>query len=590
MKRLFIAGMIFMLFLSLGAVSSSAAGSFTSKTYNGRTYKLYVPSSYQGGAALPLVVMLHGCTQDPDQFAAGTQMNALAETEKFFVLYPEQPSSANSNKCWNWFDTAHQSRGSGEPALIAGMVNQIKSSYSIDADQVFVGGLSAGAAMSVIMGATYPDIFAAISVGAGLEYKAATSVTGAYTAMSSGGPNPIQQGDLAYSAMGEHKRVVPVILFHGTADYTVAPINAHQILSQWAQTNDRASDGLDNNNIDDTADQTLPGTVSGGRSYTQYIYKDTAGKTVMEKYMIEGMGHAWSGGSTSGSYTDPKGPNATKLSWNFFKNHPKNGDAPNPGDISPPVTAASPAGGTYGSSVSVTLSPNEPATTYYTLDGSTPTVNSLKYSEPISINSSKTIKFFSVDAAGNQEGVKTEVYQISGTSEKSSVFSSLAAEDGFIGNLSADGMSSSIHKIGDKGMYNTDTYRTILSFDTSSLPDDASITDVSLKIYRKSSTGNISSLKGDIKSGVFGTSSTLEQIDYQASPSISAAFQMSVPSLDNGYTTIQLPSSLLGYMNRNGKTQFRLSSSGSADFLSDVVEIYGGDNPAYAPTLTVSYK
>ncbi|MFE7822084.1 PHB depolymerase family esterase [Priestia megaterium] len=590
MKRLFIAGMIFMLFLSLGAVSSSAAGSFTSKTYNGRTYKLYVPSSYQGGAALPLVVMLHGCTQDPDQFAAGTQMNALAETEKFFVLYPEQPSSANSNKCWNWFDTAHQSRGSGEPALIAGMVNQIKSSYSIDADQVFVGGLSAGAAMSVIIGATYPDIFAAISVGAGLEYKAATSVTGAYTAMSSGGPNPIQQGDLAYSAMGEHKRVVPVILFHGTADYTVAPINAHQILSQWAQTNDRASDGLDNNNIDDTADQTLPGTVSGGRSYTQYIYKDTAGKTVMEKYMIEGMGHAWSGGSTSGSYTDPKGPNATKLSWNFFKNHPKNGDAPNPGDISPPVTAASPAGGTYGSSVSVTLSPNEPATTYYTLDGSTPTVNSLKYSEPISINSSKTIKFFSVDAAGNQEGVKTEVYKISGTSEKSSVFSSLAAEDGFIGNLSADGMSSSIHKIGDKGMYNTDTYRTILSFDTSSLPDDASITDVSLKIYRKSSIGNISSLKGDIKSGVFGTSSALEQIDYQASPSISAAFQMSVPSLDNGYTTIQLPSSLLGYMNRNGKTQFRLSSSGSADFLSDVVEIYGGDNPAYAPTLTVSYK
>ena len=274
----------------------------------------------------------------------------------------------------------------------------------------------------------------------------------------------------------------------------------------------------------------------------------------------------------------------------LFKNHPKNGDASNPGDISPPVTAASPAGGTYGSSVSVTLSPNEPATTYYTLDGSTPTVNSLKYSEPISINSSKTIKFFSVDAAGNQEGVKTEVYQISGTSEKSSVFSSLAAEDGFIGNLSADGMSSSIHKIGDKGMYNTDTYRTILSFDTSSLPDDASITDVSLKIYRKSSTGNISSLKGDIKSGVFGTSSALEQIDYQASPSISAAFQMSVPSLDNGYTTIQLPSSLLGYMNRNGKTQFRLSSSGSADFLSDVVEIYGGDNPAYAPTLTVSYK
>ncbi|PNB77000.1 poly(3-hydroxybutyrate) depolymerase, partial [Pseudomonas sp. FW305-BF6] len=109
-------------------------------------------------------------------------------------------------------------------------VNQVKTDYAIDSDRVYVGGLSAGAAMSVIMGATYPDVFAAISVGAGLEYKAATSVTNAYTAMSSGGPNPSQQGDAAFSAMGSNKRVVPVVVFHGTSDYTVYPVNANQVI------------------------------------------------------------------------------------------------------------------------------------------------------------------------------------------------------------------------------------------------------------------------------------------------------------------------------------------------------------------------
>ena len=135
-------------------------------------------------------------------------MNTLADEKNFLVLYPEQTSSGNSNKCWNWFETAHQSRGSGEPFIIAGMVTTVKNNYSIQDERVYVAGLSAGAAMSVIMGATYPDFFSGIGVGAGLEYKAATSMSGAFTAMSSGGPNPTQQGIAAYGAMGSRAKML----------------------------------------------------------------------------------------------------------------------------------------------------------------------------------------------------------------------------------------------------------------------------------------------------------------------------------------------------------------------------------------------
>ncbi|WP_081415042.1 extracellular catalytic domain type 1 short-chain-length polyhydroxyalkanoate depolymerase [Ectobacillus panaciterrae] len=411
-----IAGFIISSFIWL-LPTVNATGSFITETYNGRNYKLYIPSGYQAGSAVPLVVMLHGCTQDPDQFAAGTQMNNLAETENFIVMYPEQTSSANSNKCWNWFAPAHQSRGSGEPALIAGMVNQVKSTYSIDSNRVFVSGLSAGAAMSVIMGATYPDIFAAIGVGAGLEYKAATSLTNAYTAMNSGGPNPVQQGNAAYTAMGSAKRAVPVIVFHGTSDYTVYSVNAHQVISQWAQTNNCALDSEDNNNIADVADETITGSIPGGRSYTRYVYKDSSGAAIMEKYMIDRMGHAWSGGSSSGSYTDPRGPNATQIIWNFFKHHPMNESR----GATLPVTIAAPDGGTYASAVNVTLSVNESAATYYTTDGSIPTIHSTRYTAPILISTTATLKFFSIDSAGNQESIKTEAYNINASGCGSSI-------------------------------------------------------------------------------------------------------------------------------------------------------------------------
>ena len=658
--------------LSLGLTNLSslpvyAAGTFTSVSYSGRTYKLYVPSGYTAGSNVPLMVMLHGCTQNPDDFANGTRMNALAETEKFIVIYPEQTSSANSSKCFNWFETAHQSRGSGEPALIAGMVNDVKSKYSIDSSKVYVAGLSAGAGMSVILGATYPDVFKAIGVGAGLEYKAATSMTGAFTAMSSGGPSPNTQGQVAYNAMGSYKRVVPTIVFHGTSDTTVATVNGNQVLSQWAETNDRADDGVSNDSIDDVADVTESVPANGSkRAYTRYVYNDSTGKPVMEKYLITGMAHAWSGGVTPGTYVDANGPDATTIAWNFFKSTgvdvvaPVTTANPNGGtfensvvvslianetastyyttdgttpttnsakytgpitfstssgtvtktlkffsvdtagnaeavksatytlnyvtDTTAPVTTASPAGGTYTAAQSVTLTTNEAATTYYTLDGTTPTTSSTRYTGAIAISTSKTLKYFSVDTAGNAETVKTATYTINIPTSIS--INSIDAEDGFAGQYLADSYGTAV-KLGDKGMYNADTYRGILSFDTSSL-GTTTVSSAKLRVYRKSLVGNVTGIKVDIKSGFFGTASTLAQADYSAAASATDIATSSIPTANNAYVDITIPTTAFQYINKSGKTQFKLKAVAGTDSVSDVLEIYGGEGGAYAAQLIIN--
>jgi poly(hydroxyalkanoate) depolymerase family esterase len=265
-----------------------------------RAYRLFIPSRYQG-QPLPLVVMLHGCTQSPDDFAAGTRMNFIAEEQTCFVVYPAQPSEANRAKCWNWFRTADQQRGRGEPSLIAGITRQIMRDYSIDPKRVYVGGLSAGAAAATIMGATYHDLYAAIGVHSGLACGAAIDLPSAFVAMRQGG----RSDDRVILGAGPP---VPTIVFHGDRDITVHPNNGDHILEQFMRTTS-------------TQKKVHRGQVPDGHAYTRTIHTDASGCGIFEHWNIHGAGHAWSGGSPAGSYTDPRGPDATSEMLRFFLTH-----------------------------------------------------------------------------------------------------------------------------------------------------------------------------------------------------------------------------------------------------------------------------
>lgn len=269
-----------------------------------RAYKLYVPSGYNA-RALPLVVMLHGCTQSPDDFAAGTRMNELAEELTFLVAYPAQDLSANVSKCWNWFDAGNQQRDQGEPSLIAGITRQITRDFLVEPGRVYIAGLSAGGAAAAIMGSTYPDLYAAIGVHSGLACGAATDVPSAFEAMrqgrSSGVWEPCQRDGSG--------RATPTIVFHGDHDMIVNPVNGDQVIAQAKAAADLRI-------------TVTRGQAPGGMSYTRTVQVDESGRRILEQWVLHGAGHTWSGGSSAGSHTEPRGPDASREMMRFFLQHP----------------------------------------------------------------------------------------------------------------------------------------------------------------------------------------------------------------------------------------------------------------------------
>jgi poly(hydroxyalkanoate) depolymerase family esterase len=283
-------------------------GQFMEATYSNpagtRAYKLYIPSGYHG-QPLPLVVMLHGCTQSPDDFAAGTRMNLIAEEQTCLVVYPAQPIEANAARCWNWFRPSDQRRGQGEPSLIAGITHQIMRDYSVDPQRVYIGGLSAGGAAAAVMGATYPDVYAAIGVHSGLACGAAIDIPSAFAAMRQGETSASMSGDI--SAVLGHGSDLPTIVFHGDQDNTVHPRNGDHVIAQ------RRTAKLQK--------KIHRSRAPGGHAYTRTIHTDASGRVMFEHWEIHGAGHAWSGGSSAGSFTDPRGPDAAREMLRFFLEH-----------------------------------------------------------------------------------------------------------------------------------------------------------------------------------------------------------------------------------------------------------------------------
>ena len=267
-----------------------------------RSYKLYVPSGY-AGQAVSLIVLLHGCTQNPDDFAAGTRMNELAEEHTFLVAYPAQSGNANMQKCWNWFQAPDQQRGRGEPSMIAGITEQVLDEYNVAEGRVYVAGMSAGGAMAAILGATYPDLYAAVGVHSGLAPGSAHDMSSAFTAMRQGNHG-------AAPRTRDRGRTVPTIIFHGDHDSTVHPRNGDNLLSRLTVGGDPSFKV-----------SSRQGNVPGGHAFTTTSYKDVDGHSVVERWSVHGLGHAWSGGSYPGSYTDPKGPDASAEIVRFFRQH-----------------------------------------------------------------------------------------------------------------------------------------------------------------------------------------------------------------------------------------------------------------------------
>jgi poly(hydroxyalkanoate) depolymerase family esterase len=278
-----------------GTPEVPSGAKFIERTYvnhaGERHYKLYIPGKALPGKR-PLLLMLHGCKQNPDDFAAGTRMNALGDAHGMLVAYPAQSNSANMSACWNWFDPAHQLPGAGEPSILAGLTQEIIAEHKIDPTRVFVAGLSAGGSMALVLAAAYPNLFAAAGVHSGLAYQSANDVMSAFAAM---------RGD---ARPARPQPSVRKIIFQGNADRTVHPSNAASIA--------HAARG----HKPQTSKHNAPG--SNGWGYAKTVWRDENGAAQMEKWIVEGAGHAWSGGSSKGSFTDPKGPDASAEMVRFF--------------------------------------------------------------------------------------------------------------------------------------------------------------------------------------------------------------------------------------------------------------------------------
>lgn len=292
-----------------------AAGVWVAGTHlgpaGGRNYDVYVPAGLSRRAAAPVVVLLHGCGQTPAEFADATRFTATADRNGFLVVLPHQQTRHHPQRCWRWYETAHQQRGAGEPAVIAGIVAQVaaeEARWRIDPRRVYVAGLSAGGAMALTVAAAYPDVFAAVGAHSAPAFRSSTGPGQALAAMAARTEVP--------PPLPGAPAVPPAIVVQGGSDSVVRKLNGDRVADQWLAH--RAAAGGDDPVSRSRSDA---GRTTDGRTYHVLRWYTGRGRKVLEYWLVDGLAHAWSGGREKGSFSDPDGPRATTLMWAFFRLH-----------------------------------------------------------------------------------------------------------------------------------------------------------------------------------------------------------------------------------------------------------------------------
>jgi poly(hydroxyalkanoate) depolymerase family esterase len=297
---------------ALDPPAAHAAGHVEWATYQGaagtRRYRLYLPAGYDGRTPAPLVLMLHGCTQDPDDFARGTRMDSVADENGLVLAYAEQPASAQPQKCWTWYDPAQAAGDAGEAALLAGIVREVVSTRAIDRDRVYALGISAGGAMAVNLAAAHPELFAGVVAHSGIAYGAAANVPQALAAMQGTGLDAERLRAAASAVLSARGEFPALLVIHGLADPVVRPANGQALALQWVQAEGLSPAGED-------------AGEAGGAAFRRARYADAGGTVHVETLFVEGLGHAWSGGSPEGTFSSPRGPDAAREAARFLLQH-----------------------------------------------------------------------------------------------------------------------------------------------------------------------------------------------------------------------------------------------------------------------------
>lgn len=555
------------LFASGHVLALTEVTGFGGNPGNLKMYKV-VPAGLPANA--PLVVALHGCAQSAANYDAETGWELLANRFGFALLLPEQQTANNSSRCFTWFETADTTRGQGEPLSIKQMVDRMAADHGIDPARVYVTGLSAGGAMTSVMLATYPDVFAGGAIVAGIPYRCATTQTAAFSCMNPGSDlTPAQWGAKVRAASNWTGPWPIVSIWHGDADYTVRPANFTESLEQWA----------DVHGIDTVAD--VSDTVSG---YPHKAYKNASGVAKLETYVITGMGHGTpvdpgtgeTQCGTAGAYILDVNICSSYYIARFF-------GLDNLDGVAPTATLTSPAN---GATVSGTLTLSATASddvgvarVDFLLDGAllgsdASAPYTLAWNSSGTGNGAHVLSARAVDLAGNT-GTSAPVNVTvtgggSGGSPVTVVFNNEDTNDGYI-KATAAGGSAAVGTLeayyglaigrGTDGNYN----RAVLSFDTASLPDNAVVTSAALTVAYRSASGDPwnspagNTMVVDVRNGCFGAC-TVEAADWSAATTSSGSAQ--VPAFTGGnQTSTVFDTAGRTAINRSGRTQLRLRFS-----------------------------